>query len=392
MPSFYGLIMFSFGCCLYHLNLYKMEAKLAETQVIFALAILFFLCATLIQFNAFKNLLITAPDFSDSINKFSKRKRIIFIIFAIIGVFGLYLYVLDFSAIFGGFSQFFQNFISDSASIRIAQAETTSSGFQLSYFSWICAALLMFEIALKRISYFHLIWILAVLVANSFFIDRTRPVWIILFLALIFLFIRHKTISSRKVFRLLVYMNLSFILLFVALGEWIGKVTTKDEYGYTIVPVMFQPLVHYNTTPFAYFNRLVSEKHDFTYKPINCFYPINKLISSSGLIEEPPSQILDFYYIPQPVNVGTFLEPLYRDGGIYFLILGMFLHSFIFNYWGLFFLKNPTRLGIFALSNLCYINFMSFFSPKFHNAPIWLFLILGLVSVINKKYFSKRIL
>jgi oligosaccharide repeat unit polymerase len=392
MPSFYGLVMFSFGCFLYHLNLYTMEEKLFETQIIFVLAILFFLTATIVQFKSYRNQLLNAPDFSESIYKLNKKKRIIFISFAVIGIYGLYLYVTDFSVLFGGVSQFFQNFVSDSASIRIAQAETTSSGFQLSYFSWIVAALLMFEIALKRISYIHLIWVFIILFANSLFIDRTRPVWIILFLALIFLFIRYRAIPSRKIIRLFIYMNLSFILLFVALGEWIGKVTTKDEYGYTIVPVTLQPLVHYNTTPYAYFNRFVGETHQFTYRPINCFYPLNKLISSLGLIEEPPSQILDFYYIPQPVNVGTFLEPLYRDGGIVFLILGMFLHSFIFNYWGLFFLKNPTRLGVFALTNLCYVNFMSFFSPKFHNAPIWLFLILGLISVLNKKYFSKPVL
>ncbi len=391
MPSFYGMIMFSLGCFLYHMNLFKMEEKLIETQVIFMLAIFFFSAATIFQFKYFKTLLSTSQDLSESIYKLNKRKKILFILFSLIGLYGLYLYVTDFSVLFGGVSQFFENFISDSASIRIAQIETTSNGFQLSYFSWIVAALIMIEISLKRISYIHFIWVFLILVANSFFIDRTRPVWIILFLVLLFLFVRYRSISSKKIVRLFVYIGVVFIVMFIALGEWIGKVTTKDEYGYTIVPITLQPLIHYNTTPYAYFNRLVGETHEFTYKPINCFYPLNKFISSLGLIEEPPSQILDFYYLPQPVNVGTFLEPLYRDGGIFFLILGMFLHSFLFNHWTLFFLKNPTRLGLFASTNLCYINFMSFFSPKFHNAPIWLFLILGVISVLNKKYFSSKV-
>jgi hypothetical protein len=98
------------------------------------------------------------------------------------------------------------------------------------------------------------------------------------------------------------------------------------------------------------------------------------------LADEPPSQILDFYSVPTEINVSTFLEPYYSDGGLLFTSIGIIVHTIIFNFLALFFLQYPTRLSLVGLASLCYCNFMGFFTPAFTNFPTWVFLLLALGS------------
>ena len=47
-----------------------------------------------------------------------------------------------------------------------------------------------------------------------------------------------------------------------------------------------------------------------------------------GLATEPPPQILPVLDIPFPANVATFLEPLYSDGGLVFVLSGILVATF----------------------------------------------------------------
>jgi uncharacterized membrane protein len=94
--------------------------------------------------------------------------------------------------------------------------------------------------------------------------------------------------------------------------------------------------------------------------------------------------INEFYGQPYKTNVGTFLEPFYRDFGFFYMILGVIVHSFFLNYIAIFFLKINTPYSLFLVSNICIINFFSFFTPKLNNFPIWMFIGIGLILVIKK--------
>lgn len=386
MPSFYALVTFPIFHILYLLNVFPYEEKNIEAQIICFTATIFFLSSFLWNYSNYKKMVHqTETQRQQIFSNISYIIKFLLIVFLLIGILGCIKYIIDFSTYFGGYWIFFLLLVEDSAQIRIAQQFATSIGFQVTYFSWIAGSILFAEAALKNISRWYILIFILVLLLNILFIDRTRPITLIFTTLLFLFFIIQSKLSSKILQKAFVITLVSLFAVYIALGEWIGKVSREDQYGKTIVPPMFQTAFLYGTSSFGYFNRIVNNNESGNYIPERSLYPFFKISSAFKLTSEPPEQINEFYYIPQDVNIGTFLEPLYRDGGWVFCLLGIILHSFLFDLLGLYFIKNSNRFALYALTILCFCNFFAFFSPKFNNIPIWLFISIGFLEMLYIK-------
>jgi oligosaccharide repeat unit polymerase len=288
------------------------------------------------------------------------------------GLAGILKYVVDFSNELGGPEVFGLLLVSEPHKIRWQSETTTSLGTQVSYLGWIAIAWTAALVQRKQLSRFWLLLSLLQFAANLLFIDRTRPLWI-LFTTLVLLVPRARPINPRKAALLAVFGLIGGVVVFVGVGTWIGKVSDEKPYGETSLPPQLENVYFYGTSGFAYLNRVVASEHSFDYLPERTAYPVLKFLASTGLARQPPPQINDFYTVPFDTNVGTMLEPFYRDGGLPFVLLGMLLVSFGFDLAALWLWRRGTFLADYAAANLCFASFIAFFTPKVAAFPLWLF-------------------
>src|SRR5439155_17556648 len=106
-----------------------------------------------------------------------------------------------------------------------------------------------------------------------------------------------------------------------------------------------------------------------------------------GIVPSPPSQINEYFSMPFTTNVGTFLEPFYRDGGFTFAFAAILVHSFGLDWLGLALLRSGRRLALFAWANLCFVTFISFFTPKITGFPTWLFTGLAIAAILWRERY-----
>ena len=386
MPSFYGLLTFPFFYFLYCINVFQYEEKNFEAQVIFLSVIFFFGASILFNFSNYRRLINNNYlEKKKTFNRLPVITYLLLILFFVIGLFGVIKYVLDFSGYFGGIWLFFFLLVNDSAQIRIATDMQSSIGFQLTYFAWFAATFLFVDVKLKNLKGKYIFLSVLTFILNLLFIDRTRPLTILFTTLLMLFFMFFDTFKRKTLIRIFLITGISLVSIFIIIGEWVGKVAQEGQYGKTFLPPVFQTAALYGTSSFGYFNRIVEVENAGNFNPERSLYPLQKILSSFHIVKVPPPQIIEFYFIPQPVNVGTFLEPLYRDGGIFFCFLGILLHTFLFDFLGLYFIKNANRFTLYTLSILCFINFFAFFSPKFNSTPVWFFLVMGLISVLYER-------
>lgn len=383
MPSFYGLLTFPFFYFLYLINIFPYEEKNLEAQIICIAVVLFFISSIFFNFSNYSFLIknryvIKKEELRDHL----PFTNTVLLLFFLIGVIGSIKYILDFSSFFGGVWLFFFLLLNDSGQIRIAQETQASVGFQLSYFAWLSISMFVLNVRLKVLNGFYILLGMIAFVLNLFFIDRTRPLTILFTTLLILFFVSFDRFTSTSLKRIFLITGIMLVSVFVIIGEWIGKVAQDGEYGETFIPPVFQTAVLYGSSSFGYFNRIVENGENGDFTPLRSLYPAQKLFSAFKITKEPPAQINEFYYIPQPTNVGTFLEPLYRDGGIWFCLVGILLHSFLFDLAGMFFLKYINHFSLYALAVLCFINFFAFFSPKFNVLPVWIFIFFGAIGAV----------
>lgn len=370
-PSFYGFCAWGATYLIYVSNFLPWEPAAPEVHLIFILQIALFFVSTLIFSTYF------------SATKSTERSLKIVIVPSVwaaiilhaIGFVGIVKFVLDFSPNLP--DSFVSSLFSDSSRIRALGAEMTSTGTQLSYFGWLAIGISM---CYKKINW----WLIAIsflqFFSNLIFIDRTRPVWILFTAFLCFVWTRNN-INGWRVFRYLTFLGVVFILLFVAVALWSGKM--GDGLFDDNVNPLVGSLYLYLTAGFSYFAHMLQvEMPPDYFVPERIFAPLLTVLAGFGLSDLPPPQILDFYEIPFPSNVGTALEPFYRDGGFGFLIFGMLIYSFGFNVLGIWLLRKRNALSVYAWATLCFCNFIGFFTPKIGNFPIWFFVFFGVIATL----------
>ena len=278
--------------------------------------------------------------------------------FTVIGFFGLYLYILDFSSNFGGLAGFFEVFFSNPLEIRALATEVVSLGFQVSYFSWIsvfyCVAYLVLGDARLRPNIFLLILVGGIgFFLNLLFIDRTRPTILFLVCLLSVGIIRFSRMKNPMRFYVSVFAGP--LLIFFVQALYTGKYDSEGG--------LFGNFLAYVLGGFGYFSSLLGDVTP-DYSLVRIFYPLSKLMESAGLLDSVPAQILDFREVPFFTNVGTFLEPLLSDGGIWLVIVGVPLLVFSIDLMALRALRDRSIMGLFIWANMVLVALFSFLSQN----------------------------
>lgn len=376
-PSFYGFFAWVTTYLIYVSNFLSWEPAASEVHFLFALQIALFFVSTLI----FSKYFSASKPTAHSLSMVIVPSVWFVLLLHAIGFVGIAKFVIDFSPSLP--DGFVGSLLSDSSQIRALGAEMTSIGTQLSYFGWLAVGISM---CYKKTNW----WLIAVsllqFLSNFVFIDRTRPVWILFTAFLCFVWTRNN-INGWRVFRYLALLGIVFIVLFVAVALWSGKM--GDGLFDDNVNPLVGSLYLYLTAGFSYFAHMIQvEVPPDNFFPERIFAPVLTVLAGFGLSDMPPSQILDFYEMPFPSNVGTALEPFYRDGGFGFLMFGMLIYSFGFNILGIWLLRNKSAFAIYAWATLCFCNFIGFFTPKIGNFPFWFFVFLGVVAALS--FASKR--
>lgn len=380
MPSFHGLVMWGIGYFIYKCRFIEWHYTKPEVDIIFFLALLSFLYATLLYFNKYKAIVTNIK----SNLKFERQPVLFYYFCHAIGFYAAYKFIKDFSVGFGGFENFLVAMFLENQGymIRELYEDINTSATQISYFGWIAVCITPYMIKTKSIGKFTGILLMILqFFPNLLYVDRTRPVWLI-FCTFISYFPLNNNLSLKKIIAGISLVLIGGPLLFVLLALASGRGWNYDDQSN-----IYHDLVLYFSGSFAYFNRIYDEI-DIYNQPKSLLYPLLKITSSINLTDQPPSQILKFYSLPESANVGTFLEPFYSDGGILYTLIGILIHALLLNSINYFFLKQRTVFFMFLSSNICFINFIAFFTPKIASTPIWLFCFIGIIYTFFEKKIS----
>jgi hypothetical protein len=386
IPSFYGAATWALWLGLYELRLIAWEPTSPGATAIFLGVLLVFGASFVTAFRPYLNWYsqrhappaLSVPE-PPTINRWAYVA-----VLHLVGFIGLALYIRQMAAAFGGLPSLVEVFALSSYAIRWQSEVTGSVGTQLSYFGWVAIALTFQQYRAGSDTRWWLAIALAQFLGNLIYIDRTRPVWMLFTTMLVILAARDRVKAGIATMVRVALAASVFVGVFFAVAAWVGKVVSEGQYGASPLPPFAQNVYAYGTGGFAYFNRLLDTQEAITYVPERVLYPAFKAFAGLGLTSAPPSQINAFFYVPFPTNVGTFLEPFYRDGGCLFLILGIILQTFGLDLVGYALLRSGRPTATFAWANVCFVAFIGFFTPKITNLPVWLFTFLGIISALGQ--------
>ena len=372
VPSVYGVAVW--GVLLLALSLQMIEVKVSfEAYVIYCYTVVCFIFSALVNYQFTRG--IVARRVSERIRS-DAVDGIALCFFLVLGVYGLLRYILDFSRLLEG-ENFFLIFIVDPLRLRVLATEGSSIGFQLSYLTWPVISYFIFWLKEAGCSRPKRIIVIAGLVflflANTLFVDRTRPVLLLITGALTYLVIFNGGI--RKPLRVVMFAILGPIAIFFLQALFTSKYDADEG--------LFRNFAVYLLGGFGYFSAALSEQ-----APLggleNTLLPAFKVLASLGLTAPPPSEILDFKGVPFLTNVGTFLYPLLADGGWGFVLLMLPVLVFGLDFMALRAFKSNTIFGVFVWANLVAASLLSFFVPKYNSTYLWLFLGLYLAIIASK--------
>jgi oligosaccharide repeat unit polymerase len=377
LPSFYGIIGWSAALGVYLISPYD-QKFLPETWGIIAYTLVLFVLSIVIF------LLSARESLNSSELKFDLRVEWTWFIAAvIIGGFGLYLYVRDFSSYFGGISGFISTLTQSSLDVRGAAQEVGGLGFQISYASWVAVffGLIMGwrapVLVWQRVMLLSTSLVLFIL--NLMFVDRTRPIWIMV--VCLFGFITSRRTQDIKPMQAIAYVGGIPLTIFFVFAIISGK--------FDVSAGVLDNFIIYVTGGIGYFDSLVAEVTSSQFTGVQTFLPVTKTLKAIGVLDYAPSEILDFRMVPFATNVGTFLQPLFADGGWPMLIFGLPVLVFCTDWMALACFRTQTLMGRFFWANLTFTMLISFFVPKFNNTATYVFFILLIIDQVRPSV-SKR--
>ena len=379
MPSFYLFLTFSLSYGLYLTNVIAWETPPIELHFWSIMTSLISLLSVVVHQKKYRQLIngnelqqkIKTPFLSNNIN------QMLFLGFTVIGVLGIVKYVMDYSSLLGAFSILTTFFMEDTGKLRTFADNVESIGTQLSYFSWFSAFIITAECANKRFSKKWLIAVVFIILGNCLFLDRTRPVWLIFVCLLIYFFVTYEAHARKKIVRIIGTVGAFFVGFFILIGSLLGKDGGVVSYTQYDLPAPIQLVLVYFTSSFAYLGRVIQLDYAIDFYPMRVTYPLQKALAKFSLVEQPPNQVLEFMSVPHLTNVGTFLEPFVRDGGWIFVLMGILIHSFLFDKMVMQLLKKVTPMAVIMIASFCFINFMAFFVPKIVSTATWFTLLLA---------------
>lgn len=365
IPSAYGFVIWTGLLSLLLLDVGLIDVYISGyAWVIFIYLLICFLLSARFFYNLFEKIDI------GSIGKnltYRRTDTIVFVLSTTIGLYGLFLYINDFSVFFGGFFDFFVTFFFDPLTIRALAAEETSVGFQISYLSWVSIYYCVFLLSKSGTvtgwgRVFVVLLLLVEVFLNLLFVDRTRPVILLVVCFLAFILIAFGRL--RRPFYFLCFAAFSPLVVFFVQAIFTGKYDAEDG--------LFNNFLIYVFGGFGYFSVVLSDVLP-DYGLMRTFYPIAKLMQAIGLVSDVPAQILEFREVPFTTNVGTFLEPIFSDGGIFLLVFGIPLLVGFVDFFAYIFVKSKNVFGLFLWGNLILVTVLSFFVPKYNSTSLYLF-------------------
>lgn len=385
VPSVYGAALWILWLCLYWIRLISWDEPGLLANFLFAATALAFVASAVLVAARYREL----PPHEARAPQRGSGKVLIALVLALhlVGLAGITKYVLDFSASLGGVDVFFLLLAEAPHRIRWESEVTSSVGTQASYAGWLAIGLTAHFVSNRRMSRWMLVPCVVQLLANLTFIDRTRPLWI-LFTSGLMLAPRVRSVPARKLITWALTGGLAAGAVFVGVGTWIGKISTDRPYGNTSLPPQLENVYFYGTSGFAYFNRVVEVENVHDFVPERTAYPVFKALAAVGTVPPPPNQINDFYSVPFETNVGTALEPFFRDGGLLFTLMGIVVITLGFDALALWFWRRGTALSDYAAAHLCFASFIAFFTPKLPAFPLWLFCGAALAEALLKRVYA----
>lgn len=366
LPSTYGLFAWLGALLILPLSPYDYPFK-AETWAIFGYTLFVFAFSmatwtSKARISALCSDIIYHP-FND---------RLLLSACTIVGGLGLALYVRDFSSFFGGVGSFFSTLAQSSLAVRGAAQDVESAGFQVSYLSWIAIFVAIFTVMKDRgpkvIRLSATMIVIVFFMLNLTFVDRTRPTWIFFVCIIAVLMSRGIVkIQPRKV----VYAAIVPIVFFFIFALISGKYNENEGIS--------ENFIQYITGGPSYFNSLVGLPYTDNFTAVRTFLPISKLLEQFGLIANVPPEVLDFRPVPFLTNVGTFLEPIYADGGIWMLLVFLPMMVWTLDGFALSLFRMQTVMSRFIWANIVFTFVISFFVPKYNSTAAYVFLVVFLL-------------
>jgi hypothetical protein len=380
VPSFYGFLFWNCALVTYLLRYIHWDEPVQFAVTVFLTVSVAQCLSILFHAPAYQRWYALRPKAADPLSGFANTHIVLFTLHAV-GFLGLYLYWQQLINTFGSWQAVLLLLASESSQIRQVTEDVATIGIQLTYLGWLAIGLSAVFIARRGWSLPWATVSVCQLLGNLTFVDRTRPLWILICAALIAMALDRGQMSRRP-WRLLIAMAVAGVGLFVGIGAWVGKVGGEaGGYGATSLEGFSFSIYLYATGGFAYANELLSHALNPEWVPHRILYPVFKALNTFGFSLAPPSQIAEFLYVPYPTNVGTFLEPFINDGGLVFGFIGIVVYTFGFDYMGLTCLRSNRFLPAFFWAQLCFASMIGFFTPKIGSTPFWLFLLLAIASL-----------
>lgn len=339
----------------------------------------------------FTSFIAFAPSFKKLIESNKKKSpeiNLFFLIFLhLVGLGGAILFVFDLQNSDQLNDTFLFLLVNDPLAIRKASLEGIERGIYLNYLGWFASVLTGLRVTNQsRGRVFLLSLVLVQFIFSLVFLNKTRPIAIIILTIFgILVSLRHK-VTLRHIFRYLICIGLVFSLIFVAWSARTGKVWSQSTNLHPAVETLFL----YLTVGYPYLLHIVETEPGGDYVPVRVLRPFFTLSSIFFHTKPPPSSILPFYEIPFATNVGTALEPFYRDGGMVGLCIGFLALSAITDFLALIALTHGRVAGYCFTIILLLSSASSFFAPKMNAGPVFLFMAIFFISKIISYFRSTK--
>jgi hypothetical protein len=380
IPSAYGFVMWGFTYAIYEMRLMGWFPGQPESRLVLIAVLVCFALSALVWLPAYRREARTIYAMSPAEHAAWQAPVWILWILHAVGLAGFALYLREMTNLFGGLEGLASVLVSEE-SYLVRLAEFDLMGVYLGYFGWIAIPLTILRWkAGGRVSWLMWAATVAGFTGNFLYLERTRPVWIG-FMAILLLLPFTTDPSLRRMFLRSVLIVALGLMAFYGVAYWTGKTGESwGHYGDMVIPTWLGNLYHYLTGSFAYFEAIYDEVFTPDFVPQRTLYPLFKFLSLLGLAPEPAAQILPLLEVPFPANTGTFLEPLYVDGGGLYIALGVVLATFAVDGIALACLRVRNPFTLFFWSSLCFASFISFFVPKLASTPTWLFAAFAIVA------------
>lgn len=295
----------------------------------------------------------------------------------LIGLAATALFVSDISNSGYLSDNFFALLLADPLVIRAVPLDGLTRGIFLGYIGWLAVFLSATQVAVYRDRrVLNSILVILQICANILFLSKMRPVVVIMIFIVPFIImtIRYKFI------KLSIIGVMFSIIIFVFFTSWSYVTGKVFELGIGYNPVV-ETFILYLTSGPAYLSHIMFiEQPEMTLsRTLRPLYVISSILFDTA---QPPSRILPFYDLPISTNVGTALEPWFRDLGATGMFLGMIALSFGVDMVAYLGLRFGRLTGLLVVMTMCYCSIFAFFVPRLTTGPVFAVLSLFLLHVV----------